>query len=76
MSMKQKGKTKEEIRLQKRELSLQWRAKIRHSERNYRLHYSTKYYRKYAPEDVERNWIEDIERLKRVVADYESHIDV
>lgn len=72
--MKQKGKTREEILLQKRELSLQWGAKIRHAERNYRLHYSTKYYRKYAPEDVERHWIEDIERLKRLIAEYEKSI--
>lgn len=76
MGMKQKGKSRKEIMLQKRELYLQRVAKLRHSDLNYRIHYSTKYYRKYAPEDLERHWIEDIERLKRVVADYESHIDV
>lgn len=72
--MRQKGKTREEILLQKRELRLQRKAKIRHSEMNYRLHYSIKYYRKYAPEDLERHWIEDIEKLKRLIAEYEKSI--
>ena len=72
--MKQKEKTREEILLQKRELHLQRKAKWRHSEMNYRLHYSIKYYRKYAPEDLERHWIEDIERLKRRIVVYERCI--
>ena len=72
--MKQKGETREEILLQKKELRLQIRAKIRHSEMNYRLHYSIKYYRKYSPEDLERHWIENIEKLKRLVAEYEKNI--
>lgn len=74
MNIKQKGKIREEILLQKRELRLQIVAKLRHSEKNYRLHYSIKYYRKYAPEDVERHWIEDIERLKRRIAEYERRV--
>lgn len=74
MNIKQKGKIREEILLQKRELHLQIVAKLRHSEKNYRLHYSIKYYRKYAPEDVERHWIEDIERLKRRIAEYERRV--
>lgn len=74
MNIKQKRKTREEILLQKKELRLQIAAKMRHSERNYRLHYSIKYFRKYAPEDVERHWIEDIERLKRRIAEYERSI--
>lgn len=74
--MKQKEKTREEIMLQKKELFLQWNAKLRHAERNYRLHYSTKYYRKYAPEDLERHWIEDIEKMKRRVVEYERRIAV
>lgn len=74
MSMKQNVKTREEILLQKRELHLQRKARWRHSEMGYRLHYSIKYYRKYAPEDLERHWIEDIEKLKRRVAEYERRI--
>ena len=72
--MKKEGETREEILLKKRELRLQIKAKIRHSEMNYRLHYSIKYYRKYAPEDLERHWIEDIEKLKRLITEYEKNI--
>lgn len=74
MRMKHKVKSREDILLRKRELRLQRVAKMRHSDMNYRLHYSTKYYRKYAPEDVERHWIEEIEKLKRLVAEYEKSI--
>ena len=74
MRMEQKGKTREEILLQKRELHLQRKAKWRHSEMSYKLHYSIKYYRKYAPEDLDRHWIEDIERLKRRIVEYERFI--
>ena len=73
MNMGQKRKTKEEILLQKRELHLQRKAKWRHSEMNCRLHYSIKYYRKYAPEDLEQHWIENIERLKRRIVEYEKN---
>ena len=74
MSMKQKRKSREEILLQKKELRLQRSAKFRHSEINFRIHYSTSYFRKYAPEEVERRWIEDIENLKKVIAKYERRI--
>ena len=74
MSMRQKGKTRKEILLQKEELRLQRNAKIRHAEINFRLHYSTSYFRKYAPEEVERRWIEDIENLKKAIAKHERRL--
>ena len=72
--MEQKRKTKEEILLQKRELHLQRKAKWRHSEMSYKLHYSTKYFRKYAPEYLERHWLENVEKLKRYITEYERRI--
>ena len=74
MNMKQKGKTRKEILLQKEELRLQRNAKFRHSEINFRVHYSTSYFRKYAPEEVERRWIEDIDNLKKAIAEHERRI--
>lgn len=73
MSVKEKN-GREQRKLRRRELALQRERKHYHAERDLGLRYSTSYYRKYTPEEVEKHWLNDINRLKRILDAYESRL--
>lgn len=58
----------------KKELSIQKELKIRHAERDLELRYSTNFYRKHSPEEVEKKWMDDIMNLKHILDDYEEYL--
>ena len=73
MSVKEKTE-REQKKLLRRELALQRERKRFHAEREFGLHYSVSYYRKYAPEEVERHWLNDLNNVKRILDEYESRL--
>ena len=73
MSVNEKTE-REQKKLLRRELALQRKRKQQHAERELGLRYSTSYYRKYSPEEVEKHWLNDLNNLKRILNEYESHL--